>query len=248
MTISKINTIICKDYNEMSKIASDMICKEINSNPNLTLGLATGSTPIGTYKNLVESYKKGLVNFNNIKTFNLDEYYGLSKDNKQSYDYFMKEHLFNHININKENIHIPNGLAENIDYECKNYDKLILDNNGIDVQLLGIGSNSHIAFNEPSHAFKVGTSLVDLTESTIEANSRFFKNKEDVPTKAISMGIGSIFEAKKIILLASGKSKAQAVYNTLNGDINPNIPSSILKLHNNVTLIIDEESASLLQQ
>lgn len=239
--------IICKDYNEISKIASKLICDEINKNPSITLGLATGSTPIGTYKELINLYNEGQVDFSKVKTFNLDEYYNLSKSNKQSYDYFMKENLFNHININIDNTNIPNGLCDDVDIECKEYDLAISNNGGIDLQILGIGSNSHIAFNEPSNIFKVGTSLVDLTPSTIKANSRFFEKIEDVPTQAISMGIGSIFKAKKIILLASGKTKAQAIYNTLNGDINPQIPSSILKLHNDVTLIIDEDSASMLK-
>lgn len=241
-----MNILICENYDEISTVASNIICDEINKNPNIVLGLATGSTPIGTYNKLIQYYNNNLVDFSKVKSFNLDEYYNLSKSNEQSYDFFMRKHLFNHININLENTHIPNGLAKNIENECIEYDKLILENGGIDLQLLGIGSNAHIAFNEPSDTFKMGTSLVNLTESTINANSRFFKNIDDVPTKAISMGIGSIFKAKKIILLASGKSKAKAIYDTIYGDIDPNIPSSILKLHNNVTLILDKDSASML--
>lgn len=241
-----MKTIICKDYNEISKVASKLICDEINKNPNITLGLATGSSPIGTYKELINLYNDGKVDFSKVKSFNLDEYYNLPKSNKQSYDYFMKENLFNHINIDLNNTSIPNGLAKDIKSECEQYDLSILNNGGIDLQILGIGSNAHIAFNEPSNTFKLGTSLVNLTESTIQANSRFFEKVEDVPTQAISMGIGSIFKAKKIILIASGKSKAQAIYNTIYGDINPQIPSSILQLHNDVTLILDEDSASML--
>lgn len=239
--------IICKDYNEISKTASKLICDEINKNPSITLGLATGSSPIGTYKELINLYNEGQIDFSKVKTFNLDEYYNLSKSNKQSYDYFMKENLFNHININIHNTNIPNGLCDNVDIECQNYDLAILNNGGIDLQILGIGSNAHIAFNEPSDIFKEGTSLVDLTQSTIQANSRFFEKIEDVPTQAISMGIGSIFKARKIILLASGKSKAKAIYDTLHGNIDPQVPSSILKLHNDVTLILDEDSASMLK-
>lgn len=239
--------IICKDYNDMSNVASRLICNEINNKPNIVLGLATGSTPIGTYKQLIELYEKGIVDFSNVKTFNLDEYYGLSKNNKQSYSYFMHENLFKHINVKDENIHIPNGLPIDIEKECKEYDKLIDDNGGIDLQILGIGSNAHIAFNEPSNIFKLGTSLVNLKESTIKDNSVFFESIEDVPTQAISMGIGSIFKAKKIILLASGKNKAKAIYDTLNGEVDPHIPSSILKLHKNVILIVDEDSASMLK-
>lgn len=239
--------IICKDYNSMSEVASKIICDEINKNPELTLGLATGNTPIGTYENLINLYKEGKVNFSNIKAFNLDEYYGLSKDNPQSYSYFMREKLFNHININIKNTYIPNGVPSNIIEECKNYDNLIDSNGGIDLQILGIGSNAHIAFNEPSNTFKLGTSLVDLKESTLKDNSIYFDKMEDTPTQAISMGIGSIFKANKIILLASGKSKAKAIYDTINGEIDPNIPSSILKLHKNVIFILDEDSASMLK-
>ena len=241
-----MKTIICKNYDEISKVTSNLICNEINKKPDITLGLATGSSPIGTYKELINLYNEGKVDFSKVKTFNLDEYYNLSKSNKQSYDYFMKENFFNHINIDLNNTHIPNGLANDIETECKEYDLSILNNGGIDLQILGIGSNAHIAFNEPSNTFKVGTSLVNLTQSTIQANSRFFEKIEDVPTQAISMGIGSIFKAKKIILIASGKSKADAIYKTLHGDVNPQVPSSILKLHNDVTLILDEDSASML--
>ena len=239
--------IICKDYNDMSKVASNIICDEINKNPKLTLGLATGNTPVGTYEHLINLYKENKIDFSNIKAFNLDEYYGLSKDDIQSYSYFMREKLFNHININIENTHIPNGVPLNIIEECKNYDSLIDSNGGIDLQILGIGSNAHIAFNEPSNVFKLGTSLVDLKESTIKDNSIYFDKMEDVPTQAISMGIGSIFKANKIILLASGKSKAKAIYDTINREIDPNIPSSILKLHKNVIFILDEDSASMLK-
>lgn len=241
-----MKTIICKNYDEISKVVSKLICDEINKKPDITLGLATGSTPIGTYKELINLYNKGKIDFSKVKTFNLDEYYNLPKSNKQSYDYFMKENFFNHINIDLNNTHIPNGLANDIKTECEEYDLSIVNNGGIDLQILGIGSNAHIAFNEPSSTFKVGTSLVDLTQSTIQANSRFFEKIEDVPTQAISMGIGSIFKARKIILIASGKAKAEAIYKTLHGDINPQIPSSILKLHNDATLILDEDSASML--
>lgn len=241
-----MKTIICKNYDEISKVASKLICDEINKKPDITLGLATGSTPLGTYKEIINLYNEGKVDFNKVKTFNLDEYYNLPKSNEQSYDYFMKENFFNHINIDLNNTNIPNGLANDIETECKEYDLSILNNGGIDLQILGIGANAHIAFNEPSDTFKIGTSLVDLTQSTIQANSRFFEKIEDVPTQAISMGIGSIFKAKKIILIASGKSKAEAIYKTLNEDINPQVPSSILQLHNDVTLILDEDSASML--
>ena len=239
--------LICKDYEDMSLTASNLIEAEIINKPQITLGLATGSTPIGLYKNLIEANKNKAIDFSQVKTFNLDEYFGLGKSDTQSYHHFMKENLFNHINIDENNTNIPSGIANDIKEECQRYDKLIEDNGGIDIQILGIGSNAHIAFNEPSDTFKMGTYLVDLTESTIEANSRFFDSKDKVPTKAITMGVGSIFKAKKIILLASGKNKAEAVYNTIHGDINPNVPSSILKLHPDVTLLLDEESSALIK-
>lgn len=239
--------LICKDYNEMSLVASNLLAKEIIDKPNITLGLATGSTPVGLYKNLIEMNKNNIVDFSQVKTFNLDEYFGLDKSDTQSYYHFMRDNLFNHININTDNTYIPSGVAPDIKLECQRYDKLIEDNGGIDVQILGIGSNAHIAFNEPSDTFKMGTYLVDLTESTINANSRFFDSIDKVPTKAVTMGVGSIFKAKKIVLLASGKNKAEAIYNTVFGDINPNVPSSILKLHQDVTLILDEDSSRLIK-
>lgn len=242
-----MNILICENYDEMSFLASNLILDEILKKPNLTLGFATGSTPIGLYQNLIKKYNDGDIDFTNVKAFNLDEYLGIEKSNKQSYYYFMRKNLFNHINIKDENTHIPNGTTSNTDLECTDYENLISKNNGIDVQILGIGENAHIAFNEPSNIFKYGTSVVDLTQSTIQANARFFDSIEDVPTKAISMGIGSIFKAKKIILLASGKNKAQAIYDTLFGDIDPAKPSSILKIHPDVTLVLDKDSANLIQ-
>lgn len=239
--------LICKDYDEMSLVASNLLTKEIINKPNITLGLATGSTPIGLYKNLIEMHKNNMVDFSQVKTFNLDEYFGLDKSDTQSYYHFMRDNLFNYININIDNTYIPSGIAPNIESECQRYDKLIEDSGGIDIQILGIGSNAHIAFNEPSDTFKMGTYLVDLTESTINANSRFFDSIDKVPTKAVTMGVGSIFKAKKIVLLASGKNKAEAIYNTVFGDINPNVPSSILKLHPDVTLVLDEDSSELIK-
>lgn len=238
--------LVCKNYEEMSKVASNIMVSEIKNKPSINLGLATGGTPVGLYKNLINEYQKNNIDFSNVKTFNLDEYLGLGKMDNQSYYYFMRENLFNHINIKEENINIPNGKASDLELECKKYDDLLSENK-IDIQILGIGTNAHIAFNEPSDTFKNGTYVVNLAQSTIDDNARFFNSIEDVPTKAISMGIGSIFKAKKIILLASGKNKAQAIYDTVNGDIDPNIPSSILKLHSDVTLILDEDSASLIK-
>ena len=240
-----MDILICENYEEMSFLASNLISQEIVKNPDLTLGLATGGTPVGLYENLIKKYRNGDIDFTNVKAFNLDEYLGLDKSNKQSYHHFMRSNLFDHINIKDENTYIPNGTTTNTDLECSNYDNLI-SKNGIDVQILGIGENAHIAFNEPSDTFKNGTSVVNLTESTIQANARFFDSIEDVPTKAISMGVGSIFKAKKIVLLASGKNKAQAIHDTVFGDIDPKKPSSILKIHPDVVLVLDKESASLI--
>jgi glucosamine-6-phosphate deaminase len=238
--------LVCENYDEISKVASQMILSQITLKPNSVLGLATGSTPIGMYKNLVQMHRNGVIDFSKVATFNLDEYYNLPRTNEQSYYYFMYDNLFSHININKENIHIPNGMALDIDKECKTYDEAIKKYGGIDIQVLGIGNNGHIGFNEPTISFEKETHLVNLRSSTIEANSRFFDNIDDVPKKAITMGIGSIFKAKKIMLLAYGKSKANAIYNTVYGDVTPEVPSSILQFHNNVVLILDKEAAAKL--
>ncbi|MFI3209882.1 MAG: glucosamine-6-phosphate deaminase [Peptostreptococcaceae bacterium] len=239
--------IICENYDEMSKKAAAVLSSQIILNPESNLGLATGSTPEGMYKNIIDMYNNDTIDFSSIKTFNLDEYFGLEKQNDQSYDYFMKKHLFNHVNIKEENINIPNGIASNPEEECARYEKVLAENN-VDLQILGIGSNAHIGFNEPSDHFNKQTSLVDLNESTIEANARFFENKEDVPKKAFSMGIGTIMKSKKIVLLASGENKAQAIYDTLNSEITPQIPSSILQLHKDVTIIVDKDAAKLLNK
>lgn len=238
--------LVCKNYEEMSKKAAQMLLSQVTLKPNSVLGLATGSTPIEMYKNLIEMYNNKIIDFSEVTTFNLDEYYKLPIDNDQSYHHFMHDNLFNHVNIKAENIHIPNGMAESIEEECISYEENIKEAGGIDIQVLGIGNNAHIGFNEPAINFENGTHLVDLTESTIEANSRFFDSMEDVPKKAITMGTGSIFKAKKIMLLASGEGKAEAIYNTVYGKIVPEVPSSILQLHNDTVLILDEAAASKL--
>ncbi|MDD4504589.1 MAG: glucosamine-6-phosphate deaminase [Clostridiaceae bacterium] len=236
--------IIKKDYDELSKIAAEIILAEINKKPDMVLGLATGSTPIGTYKKLIDFYNEGKVDFSKVATFNLDEYYGLLPQDSQSYHYFMHKNLFSHINIKPENIHIPNGQAKDADEYVKEYDKTIENAGGIDLQILGIGANGHIAFNEPADELFVGTHLTGLTQSTIEANSRFFNSIDEVPKKAITMGIGSIIKAKKILLLANGKSKAKIIAQLLNNDtITTRIPASVLLLHNDTTLIIDKEAS-----
>ncbi|MFI3324684.1 MAG: glucosamine-6-phosphate deaminase [Clostridia bacterium] len=229
-----------KNYDEMSKIAAKIICSQVVINPKSVLGLATGSSPIGTYENIINEYKAGCLDFSEIKTVNLDEYHGLGGDNEQSYRYFMDKHLFDLVNIKKENTNVPNGLAENIDEECLRYEAFIDSLGGIDLQLLGIGHNGHIGFNEPDDHFPNIVHSANLASGTIEANSRMFEKIEDVPTVALSMGIGTIMRAKKILLIA-GKDKTQAVMNAINGKVTPSVPASILQLHPDVTIITCEE-------
>ena len=227
-------------YDKLSEVASELISYEIKNNPSLVLGLATGSSPVGIYQNLIKKYKNGEISFKNIKTFNLDEYLGLDSDNNQSYRYFMQKNLFDQIDINSENINFLNGVCIDADEECSRYDKLI-DNIGIDVQVLGIGINGHIAFNEPSDSFAKTTHVVKLAEKTIQANSRFFNHISEVPTKALTMGIKQIFKSKKIILVANGKNKKDAIEKMLKGEITPNMPASILQLHSDCTVIYSKE-------
>ncbi len=240
--------LVCKDYDEMSQKAAQMILSQITLKPNCVLGLATGSTPIGMYENLVRMYQQGIVDFSEVQTFNLDEYLGLLPTNQQSYHYFMNNHLFDHVNINKNHIHIPNGMADSINEECQRYDQLIEEAGGIDIQVLGIGNNAHIGFNEPTINFEKGTHIVELDESTREANARFFNHMDEVPKRAITMGTGSIFKSRKIMLLATGANKAQAIYDTVYGKVQPEVPSSILQFHNDIVLILDEEAAQLLSE
>lgn len=239
--------IIEQDYENMSSVASKILADEIRNNPKAVLGLATGSTPVGTYKELIRMHKEEGLDFSQITTFNLDEYIGLSGDNPCSYRYFMDTELFNHINIKKENTYVPDGLAEDLDNYCKYYDKKIEEAGGIDIQVLGIGPNGHIAFNEPDVALSKGTCVVKLTPDTIYANSRFFNSLDEVPKTAISMGIGSILKARKIILMANGVGKAPAIKNLLRDDkISTYVPASFLSLHHDVTIIVDKAASSLL--
>ncbi len=234
-----------KDYNELSRKAANIISAQVISKPDCVLGLATGSSPIGTYKQLIEWYKKGDLDFKETKSVNLDEYRGLGIESDQSYVYFMNENLFKHINIDPKNINIPNGKKEDAIEECKRYDDLIDSLGGIDIQLLGIGRNGHIGFNEPDTSFIKETHCVKLTESTIEANKRFFASVDDVPREAYTMGIGAIMKAKTVLLIASGKDKAEAIKNSFFGPITPNVPASILQLHPNVIVVADEDALSL---
>ncbi|MEG0019089.1 MAG: glucosamine-6-phosphate deaminase [Oscillospiraceae bacterium] len=234
------------DYNDLSKKAAGVIAAQLILKPDSVLGLATGSSPVGLYKELIYKNTVGVVDFSQAKTVNLDEYIGLSQSHEQSYFYFMHDNLFNHINAREENINLPNGCAEDMDKECLRYDKLIDDLGGIDMQLLGIGNNGHIAFNEPSDHFTKGTNLVHLTDNTIQANARFFEgDMSKVPTMAISMGIKSIMQARKILIVISGSSKAQTLYDAFFGDITPQVPASILQLHPDVTVVADMEALSV---
>jgi glucosamine-6-phosphate deaminase len=236
--------IVAANYDEMSKKAADIVASQIILKPESVVGLATGGTPVGFYSELIKIHKDGKFSFKEVKTFNLDEYYGLDKDNTQSYHYYMTDNLFKHIDINIENVNIPSGMAKDIEVECKAYEAKIKSAGGIDIQVLGIGTNGHIGFNEPDVKFEAITHLVNLDEETIEANSRFFNSIEEVPKSAISMGIKTIMHAKKIVLLASGIEKAKVIERMLNGDITPDLPASILQLHPDVTLILDKGAAS----
>ena len=233
-----------KDYLDMSRKAANIVSAQVIMKPDCVLGLATGSTPIGLYKQLVEWYQKGDLDFSEVRTVNLDEYKGLTRDNDQSYYYFMHENLFDHVNLPVESTQLPNGMEMDSEKECKRYSALIKSMGGIDLQLLGIGHNGHIGFNEPDEAFDSDVHCVNLTESTIEANKRFFASADDVPKQAYTMGIKTIMQAKKILIVASGEDKAQIVHDAFFGPITPKVPASVLQLHNDVTLVADEAALS----
>ena len=228
----------------MSKKAAHIIASQVILNPDCVLGLATGSTPIGTYKNLIEWYNNGDLDFSQITSCNLDEYRGLSGDHDQSYRYFMNHNLFDHVNIRKECTYVPDGLEADSDKAASDYDKIIADQGGIDLQLLGLGHNGHIGFNEPADEFPKGTHVVDLTESTIQANKPFFAREAYVPRQAYTMGIGTIMSAKKILVVVSGEDKAEILNKVINGPITPQVPASILQLHPDVTIVADEAALS----
>ena len=235
-----MNYIIVKDYEELSKKAANIIASQVILKPDSVLGLATGSSPVGTYKKLAEMNKAGDVDFSEVTSVNLDEYEGLDGANDQSYRYFMDNNLFDHINIDKSKTYVPNGCASDLKKEGEEYDELIKRLGGIDVQLLGIGLDGHIGFNEPDEFFTKETHAVDLDPSTIEANSRFFASIDDVPKRAITMGMMSIMQAKKILLIANGKNKKEILDKALTGPITPMVPASILQLHPDLTVIYSE--------
>lgn len=232
--------IKAKNYEELSQIAGKIIAEQVKEKPNCVIGLATGSSPVGTYKYLANECKKGL-DFSKVKTINLDEYVGLNGEHEQSYRRFMNENLFDNINIDKKNTYVPNGVAKDLEKETQEYDKRIEDFGGIDLQLLGIGVDGHIGFNEPDEYFTAETHVVTLDPSTIEVNARFFTSKDEVPRQAITMGMKGIMTAKKIVLVANGKNKKDVLEKAIYGKITPQIPASILQLHKDITIIFSEE-------
>jgi glucosamine-6-phosphate deaminase len=234
------------NYDSMSIRAADIVTDMLKNMPRAAYGFATGATPEGFYKLLIERYNQGLLDFSKIVSFNLDEYYFIAKNSKHSYHYYMNKHLFDHVNIDKKNINLPDPEANDIALECKHYEDKIKKVGGLELQILGIGSNCHIGFNEPSEVFTKSTGVINLKASTIRSNARFFTSEKDVPKQAVSMGIKTIFKANKILLLASGKHKAWAIRETIFGDIKPENPSSVLQLHNDVTLVLDKQAASLI--
>lgn len=237
-----------RDYNDMSRKAANIISAQVIMKPNCVLGLATGSTPLGTYRQLIEWYQKGDLDFAEVRSVNLDEYYGLAPDNAQSYHYYMYENFFKFINIRPENTCLPDGLNTDSAEECSRYNQHIHSLGGVDLQLLGLGLNGHIGFNEPGGAFEKETHLVALTQSTIDANSRFFDKEEDVPKYAYTMGIKSIMQAKKILLIANGEAKAQILYDIISGPITPSVPASVLQLHNDVTIVADSAALKIVKE
>ncbi len=238
--------IRAKDYDEMSRRAANILAAQMIMKPNCVLGLATGSTPIGTYAQLVEWYNRGDLDFSEVTTVNLDEYKGLPRENDQSYYYFMNDNLFHKVNVRPERTFLPNGMEPDSDKACKEYDQIIAGTGGVDLQLLGLGHNGHIGFNEPGAAFEAGTNCVDLTESTIKANQRFFASMDEVPKQAYTMGIGTIMRAKKILVVVSGEDKAEIVKKAFFGPITPQVPASVLQLHGDVTIVADEAALSLI--
>ena len=238
--------LVAENYEAMSLAAADMITAQIKEKPDCVLGLATGGTPVGTYRVLVDRYQKGALDFSRVTTFNLDEYYPIDTKDSHSYRYFMNDNLFNHVNVPAENIHIPNGEAEDADAECENYEKMLEAAGGIDLQILGIGLNGHIGFNEPDHTLVPATHKTPLTESTMAANARFFTDGAKMPNSALTMGMASIFRARKILLLANGEAKREILTKLATGGITTDVPASLLLLHPDVTIICDKAAAPIL--
>ena len=243
-----MNIYRVKNYEDMSRRAAAIVSAQIVLNPDCVLGLATGSSPEGLYQNLVKQYQDGDLDFSRVTSVNLDEYKGLAPDHEQSYRRFMNDHLFDHVNIDKDRTFVPDGLNEDSEKVCSAYDELIARTGGIDLQLLGLGNNGHIGFNEPADAFTCGTHCVELTQSTIDANKRFFASEDLVPRYAYTMGIGNIMAAKKILLIVSGKAKAEALKAALTGPVTPKVPASVLQLHPDVAVVADEDALELIDK
>ena len=237
-----------ESYQEISRIAAGILCAQAVLSPECVLGLATGGTPVGLYQEMARRCREGEVSFARVRTVNLDEYRGLAPDHDQSYRYFMQTNLFDHIDIKAENTHLLSGLARDPEAECAAYEELIARLGGIDLQLLGIGHNGHIAFNEPADHFPVSTHLVDLTENTIQANARFFQSIDDVPRQALTMGIGTIMRARRILMVVTGEKKADIVCRAFTGPVTPQVPASILQLHPDVTLVGDRDALLKLRE
>lgn len=234
-----MKVIKCENYQEMSNEAAKIVSELIKSKPDCVLGLATGSTPEGLYANLVSMYERHELDFSRVRSVNLDEYYPISPENDQSYRYFMNKHLFNHVNIDPKNTYVPDGSAKDPEEACRKYEEIIAALPQVDIQILGIGKNGHIGFNEPAEKLEPLTHVTGLTASTIEANARFFTSVSDVPTQALTMGIGSILKAKKIIIMANGEGKREAISQLLEGSVTTSCPASMLNLHSDVVVICD---------
>ena len=235
-----------KDYEDMSRRAAAIIVAQVVLKPDCVLGLATGGTPVGIYKNLVNWYQGGDLDFSEVTSVNLDEYRGLPREHKESYWSFMHRNLFDYVNMNPNHINLPDGMNMDADAECARYDRVIESVGGIDLQLLGIGHDGHIGFNEPSNAFDLGTHCVKLTDETIDANQRFFNNREEVPREAYTMGTRTIMQARKILMVVSGKDKAEIIKKAFYGPVTPEVPASILQMHPDFTLVADEDALSLI--
>ena len=238
--------IRAKDYKDMSRKAANIISAQVIMKPNCVLGLATGGTPVGTYAQLIDWYNKGDVDFSEVTTVNLDEYRGLPRDHEQSYWYFMHKNFFDSVNVQPDRIFVPDGSNPNAEEACREYDAIIRNVGGIDLQLLGIGEDGHIGFNEPGEAFELGTHCVDLTESTIDANQRFFNSRDEVPRQAYTMGIKTIMQARKVLMVANGANKAEIIKKAFFGPVTPEVPASILQMHPDFILVGDQEALSLI--
>jgi len=236
--------LVCKDYEELSRKSAEIIVSQVNQKKDSVLGLATGGTPVGMYQELVKSYREGKVDFGKVITFNLDEYYGVDPKNVNSYHYYMNTNFFDHVNIDRKNINIPNGMSKDIEKECREYDEKIQSLGGIDLQILGVGLNGHIGFNEPARELMSTTHITDLTKETINANARFFEDISQVPTKAITVGMATILRSKKIVVLINGKNKSKIFDKITGKKITTQIPATLLQLHPDVTIVVDEQAAT----